>query len=51
MPTISVFDGIVIQMFRRDHGLPHSHDLYAEHEALFELRDCRDIRGSLPGRQ
>src|SRR5262249_3249857 len=50
MPTISVFDGIVIQMFRRDHGAPHFHALYAEHEALVELRDCRVIRGSLPER-
>jgi len=50
MATISVFDGIVIQMFRRDHGAPHFHALYAEHEALVELRDCRVIRGSLPER-
>ena len=50
MATISVFDGIVIQMFRRDHGAPHFHALYAEHEALGELRDCHVIRGSLPER-
>ena len=50
MPTISVFYGIVIQMFRRDHEPPHFHALYAEHEALIELRDCRVIRGSLPAR-
>ena len=50
MPTISVFYGIVIQMFWRDHAPPHFHALYAEHEALIDLRDFRDIRGSLPGR-
>ena len=50
MPTISVFYGIVIQMFRRDHGPPHFHALYAEHEVLIDLRDFRDIRGSLPER-
>ena len=48
MPTISVFYGIVIQMFWRDHAPPHFHALYAEHEALIDLRDFRVIRGSLP---
>jgi len=50
VPTISVFYGIVIQMFWRDHAPPHLHALYAEHEALIELRDLRVIRGSLPKR-
>ena len=50
MPTISVFYGIVIQMFWRDHAPPHFPALYAEHEALIDLRDFRVIRGSLPGR-
>ena len=50
MPTISVFYGIVIQMFWRDQAPPHFHALYAEHEALIELRDFRDSRGSLPER-
>ena len=48
MPTISVFYGIVIQMFWRDHVPPHFHALYAEHEALIDLRDLGVIRGSLP---
>jgi hypothetical protein len=48
MPTISVFYGIVIQMFWRDHAPPHFHALYAEHEALIDLRDFGVIRGSLP---
>jgi hypothetical protein len=50
MPTISVFSGIVIQMFWRDHAPPHFHALYAEHEALIDLQDFRVIRGSLPRR-
>jgi hypothetical protein len=50
MPTISVFYGIVIQMFWKDHAPPHFHALYAEHEALFDLRDFRVMRGSLPHR-
>ena len=50
MPTISAFFGIVIQMFWREHGPPHFHALYAEHEALIEIRELRVIRGSLPRR-
>ena len=50
MPTISVFYGIVIQMFWRDHGPPHFHALNGEHEVLIDRGDFRDIRGSLPER-
>jgi hypothetical protein len=50
MPTISVFYGIVIQMFWRDHGPPHFHALYGGDEALFDLRDLHVMRGSLPRR-
>ncbi len=50
MPTISVFYGIVIQMFWREHAPPHFHALYAEHEALIDLRNLRVMRGSLPRR-
>ena len=47
MPTISIFYGIVIQMFWRDHNPPHFHALYGEHEAVFDVRDLRVLRGSL----
>ena len=50
MPTISVFYGIVIQMFWREHGPPHFHALYGEHEALIDVVQLRVIRGSLPRR-
>ena len=50
MPTISVFFGIVIQMFWNGHAPPHFHALYAEHEALIDLRDLRVMRGALPRR-
>lgn len=50
MPTISVFYGIVIQMFWQDHAPSHFHALYAEHEALIDLRDLHVMRGSLPRR-
>ena len=50
MPTISVFLGIVIQMFWREHGPPHFHALYAEYEAVIDIRELRVTRGSLPRR-
>ena len=47
MPTISEFLGVVIEMFWRDHGPPHFHATYAEHEAIIEIRTCAVLRGSL----
>lgn len=49
-PTISVFFGIVIQMFWKAHGPPHFHAMYAEHEALIEIRALEVLHGSLPRR-
>ena len=42
--------GIVIQMFWREHGPPHFHALYGEHEAIIDIRELRVMRGSLPRR-
>ena len=50
MPTISVFYGILIQMFWRDHAPPHFHALYAEDEALIDISTLEMIQGSLPKR-
>jgi hypothetical protein len=50
MPTISSFYGILIQMFWRDHAPPHFHALYAEHEALIDIRTLEVIEGGLPKR-
>jgi hypothetical protein len=50
MPIISVFYGIIIQMFRREHSPPYFHALYAEHEAVIDIRELRVMRGSLPRR-
>ncbi len=50
MPTISVFYGIMIQMFWNEHAPPHFHALYGEDEVLIDLRDLRVMRGSLPRR-
>ncbi len=50
MPTISAFYGVLIQMFWSDHGPPHFHALYAEFEALIDIRTLEVIRGKLPRR-
>jgi hypothetical protein len=50
MPTLSIFYGIVIQMFWADHPPPHFHATYAGDEALIEIATSRVIRGGLPTR-
>ena len=50
MPTLSVFYGILIQMFFQDHAPPHFHALYAEHEALIDIRALKVMEGQLPRR-
>ena len=50
MPTISTFYGILIQMFWNDHAPPHFHALYAEHEALINIKTLEIIEGNLPRR-
>ena len=50
MPTLSIFYGIVIQMFWQDHPPPHFHALYAEHEVLIAIETLDVIEGNLPRR-
>lgn len=50
MPTISMFFGIVIQMFWREHAPPHFHAMYAEFEVEIDIRTLEVLRGSLPRR-
>jgi hypothetical protein len=50
MPTISAFYGILIQMYWDEHAPPHFHAMYAEFEALMDIRTLAVIRGSLPRR-
>jgi hypothetical protein len=50
MPTISSFYGILIQLFWREHGPPHFHALYGEHEVLIDIRTLEVFQGSLPRR-
>ena len=50
MPTLSMFYGIVIQMFWRDHAPPHFHATYGDDEALIDIRTLEVIGGRLPRR-
>jgi len=50
MPAISTFFGIVIEMFWREHGPPHFHATYAEHEATIAIETLDILAGGLPRR-
>jgi Domain of unknown function (DUF4160) len=50
MPTISMFFGIVIQMYWDDHAPAHFHALYAEHEVLINIETLEVIQGNMPRR-
>ncbi len=50
MPTISMFYGIIIQMFWDEHAPPHFHATYGEFETLVDIRTLVVIRGRLPRR-
>ena len=48
MPRISIFYGIVIAMYYREHGVPHFHALYGEYEASISISSLELLGGSLP---
>lgn len=48
MPRISAFHGIVITMYYREHGVPHFHARYAEHNASVAIDTLDVLEGSLP---
>lgn len=48
MPTISIFYGILIQMFWDDHAPPHFHALFAEYEVIVNIKTLKVMRGEMP---
>lgn len=50
MPTISIFYGILIQMFWEDHAPPHFHALYGEFEVMVSIETLEVIGGKMPRR-
>ena len=49
MPEVSRFVGIVIGMYYSEHGAPHFHAVYAEHEVSIEI-DRGIVHGEFPRR-
>lgn len=53
MPTISMFYGILMKMYREQggkHKMPHIHAEYADYEAVFDF-EGNLIEGELPRKQ
>jgi hypothetical protein len=50
MPTISMFYGIIIQMFWDEHAPPHFHATYGEYKATIDICELRINEGILPRR-
>ena len=48
MPTISIFYGIIVQMYWRDHNPPHFHVWYQGDEAIVSIETGEVIGGRLP---
>lgn len=51
MPEISRFQGIVIQMYNKDHNPPHFHARYGDNWVLINIEDLSILRGFLPNPQ
>jgi hypothetical protein len=49
MPEISRFLGIVIGIFYSEHGIPHFHAVYGEHEISVEI-ESGSVHGEFPPR-
>lgn len=50
MPTISMFYGILIQMYWDEHAPPHFHAVYGEFKATVDIRGLSISEGNLPRR-
>lgn len=50
MPTISMFYGILIQMYWDEHAPPHFHAIYGEFKAIVDIQSLSIREGDLPRR-
>lgn len=50
MPTISMFYGIIIQMYWNDHAPPHFHAIYGEYQGIIDIKCLTMLEGDLPRR-
>lgn len=51
MPTISMFRGIKVCIYWRDHMPPHFHAFYGDAEVLVSIEELEVIDGSFPSKQ
>jgi hypothetical protein len=51
MPTIAMFQGIVIYMYWAEHGVAHLHAVFGEEEAVFSIETGKVIVGKLARRR
>src|SRR5690349_12266222 len=47
MPTIAIFQGIVIYMYWAEHGVAHLHAMFGEEEAVFSIETGKVIAGEM----
>jgi Domain of unknown function (DUF4160) len=50
MPTISIFYGIIIRMYHRDHEPAHFHVYYQGNDAKIDIENLQLMAGHLPRR-
>lgn len=50
MPTISIFYGMIIRMYHRDHEPANFHVFYQGNEAKIDIENLEVIAGQLPRR-
>ena len=50
MPVLSMFYGVIISMFYKDHNPPHIHIQYAEYTAIVDFNG-NILEGELPVKQ
>ena len=50
MPTISIFFGLIVRMYYKDHQPPHIHVQYQDYNAVIEVVTGNMTEGELPTR-
>tara|TARA_B100001971_G_scaffold129103_1_gene119063 strand:- start:112059 stop:112355 length:297 start_codon:yes stop_codon:yes gene_type:complete len=48
LPTISIFFGIIIKIYYREHNPPHIHAFYQGFEAVFSIKKAQKVTGKFP---
>ena len=51
MPTLTIFEGIKINVYFGEHLPPHIHAIYNEYEVLLKIKDSEIYEGHLPSKQ